>query len=132
MLCWLGYYGKDVSVSFSVMPLVMCRGFRCERRCIMILADIFNAPSRRQAEEQLKFYVTKYDRTTPKLSKWMEENLPEGLTVFVLPDSHRKMMRTTNFISTKNLQKRLLNRCFARKLYFSSLPSRSHLYLRHR
>jgi len=43
----------------------------------------------------------------------MEENLPEGLTVFVLPDSHRKMMRTTNFISTKNLQKK---GCLIRKL----------------
>ena len=28
----------------------------------------------------------------------MEENLPEGLTVFALPDSHRKMMRTTNML----------------------------------
>ena len=74
------------------------------------IGDIFNAPSRRQAEERLKFYVARYDRTAPKLSKWMEENLPEGLTVFALPDSHRKMMRTTNFRLTKNLQKRLINR----------------------
>jgi len=62
------------------------------------IGDIFNAPGRRQAEERLKFYVARYDRTAPKLDGWMEENLPEGLTVFALPDSHCKMMRTTNML----------------------------------
>lgn len=28
----------------------------------------------------------------------MEENLPEGLTVFALPEGHRKRMRTTNML----------------------------------
>jgi len=54
------------------------------------IRDIFNAPNRRQAEERLKFYVAKY--------KWMEENLPEGLTVFALPVEHRRRMRTTNML----------------------------------
>jgi len=50
------------------------------------------------AEEQLKFCQVKYEKTTPKLSGWMEENLPEGLTVFALPESHRKRMCTTNML----------------------------------
>ncbi len=60
--------------------------------------DIFNAPERQQAEQRLNFYVAKYEKTAPELSVWMEENLPEGLTVFALPDSHRKRMRTTNML----------------------------------
>jgi len=62
------------------------------------IRDIFNAPDRQQAEQRLKFYVTKYEKTAAKLSVWMEENLPEGLTVFALPEGHRKRMRTTNML----------------------------------
>jgi putative transposase len=60
--------------------------------------DIFNAPDRQQAESRLKFYVQKYENAAAKLSEWMEENLPEGLTVFALPAWHRKRMRTTNML----------------------------------
>ena len=62
------------------------------------LRDIFNAPDRQQAQQRLKFYVAKYEKTAAKLSVWMEENLPEGLTVFALPEGHRKRMRTTNML----------------------------------
>jgi transposase-like protein len=62
------------------------------------IRDIFNAPNRREAEGRLKFYVAKYQKAAPKLSEWMEENLPEGLTVFALPVEHRRRMRTTNML----------------------------------
>jgi len=62
------------------------------------IRDIFNAPDRRQAEQRLKSYVAKYEKTAAKLSVWMENNLPEGLTVFALREWHRKRMRTTNML----------------------------------
>ena len=62
------------------------------------IRDLFNAPDRGQADARLKFYVAKYEKTAAQLSVWMEENLPEGLTVFALPDGHRKRMRTTNVL----------------------------------
>jgi len=45
---------------------------------------------------RLKYYVEKYAVSAPELSEWMEENLPEGLTVFEFPQKHRRRMRTTN------------------------------------
>jgi transposase-like protein len=60
------------------------------------IADIFTAPCGQMAWERLSFYVEKYAELAPKLSGWMEENLPEGLTVFGFPQKHRKRMRTTN------------------------------------
>ena len=60
------------------------------------IADIFAAPSGKMARVRLKYYVQKYAESAPKLSEWMEENLPEGLTVFELPARHLKRMRTTN------------------------------------
>lgn len=60
------------------------------------IADIFAAPSGELAQVRLKYYVQKYAESAPKLSEWMEDNLPEGLAVFELPAKHRKRMRTTN------------------------------------
>jgi len=60
------------------------------------IADIFAAPNGEMAQVRLKYYVEKYAVPAPKLSEWMEENLPQGLTVFELPQKHRKRMRTTN------------------------------------
>lgn len=62
------------------------------------IRDIFSAPERQQAEQRLNFYLAKYEKSAPKLSVWMEESLTEGLTVFVLPEVHRKRMRTTNML----------------------------------
>jgi transposase-like protein len=60
------------------------------------IADIFAAPDGEIARARLKQYVEKYAESAPELAEWMEENLPEGLTVFELPAEHRKRMRTTN------------------------------------
>jgi len=60
------------------------------------IADVFAGPNGELAQERLKYYVEKYAVSAPQLSEWMEENLPEGLTVFQLPVKHRKRMRTSN------------------------------------
>ena len=60
------------------------------------IADVFTAPNGELAQARLKYYVEKYAVSAPQLSEWMEENLPEGLTVFQLPAKHRKRMRTSN------------------------------------
>jgi len=60
------------------------------------IADIFAAPNGELAGMRLKYYVEKYAESAPRLAEWMEENLPEGLTVFEFPQKHRKRMRTTN------------------------------------
>lgn len=57
---------------------------------------IFNAPDQAIAEVYLARTVVKYARTASKLSSWMEENLPEGLTVFSFPKKHWRRIRTTN------------------------------------
>ena len=49
---------------------------------------IFNAATRRGAEALLAAMVTKYEERASRLARWMEENIPEGLTVFSFPASH--------------------------------------------
>lgn len=68
------------------------------------IRDIFNAPDKEQAELRLKKMVEDYSGTAPQLAEWLEENIPEGLTVFNLPAEHRRRMRTTNALENINRQ----------------------------
>ena len=66
------------------------------------IRDIFNAPDRHEADRRLNVCIDKYRKCAPKLAEWMEQNIPEGLTVFALPQEHRKRMRTTNVLERLN------------------------------
>jgi transposase-like protein len=68
------------------------------------LRDVFDAPDRPEADRRLARLVTKYRKTAPKLAEWIETNVPEGLTVLILPPGHRKRMRTTNMLENLNKQ----------------------------
>ena len=57
---------------------------------------IFNAPNRALAESYLEQITAKYSQKASKLAEWMEENIPEGLSVFDFPEQHRIRLRTTN------------------------------------
>lgn len=63
---------------------------------------IFNAPDRLTAERFLQTAIQKYAKTAPRLSAWMEENLPEGFTFFDFPLEHRRFIRTTNSLERIN------------------------------
>lgn len=63
---------------------------------------IFNAPTLAKAEENLQDLVLKYQNCASKLSHWMEENNPEGLTVYFIPAAHRKKILTTNNVERVN------------------------------
>ena len=63
---------------------------------------VFDAPDRPEAERQLEIAVKKYRATAPKLAEWLEANVPEGLTVFALPPSHRRRLRTINMLERLN------------------------------
>jgi transposase-like protein len=45
------------------------------------LRAVFNAPSQGEAERLLTAVVKKYAESAPRLSRWLEENVPQGLAV---------------------------------------------------
>ena len=47
--------------------------------------------------------------TAPKLAGWLEDNVPEGLAVFTLPEHHRRRLRTSNPIA-RGIQQELKRR----------------------
>jgi putative transposase len=48
------------------------------------------------AEAALAELVASYLDTAPDLATWLEENVPEGLAVFTLPEHHRRRLRNSN------------------------------------
>lgn len=65
---------------------------------------IFNTSSLAEAEAKLAATVEKYRESAPELAAWMEQNLPEGFTVFSLPEPVRKRLRTSNLMENLNHQ----------------------------
>ncbi|MCP3914615.1 MAG: IS256 family transposase [bacterium] len=62
------------------------------------IRSIFNAPDRAEAERLLNKTINTWQESAPRLAAWMDENLPEGFTVFDLPPAHRRRLRTSNLL----------------------------------
>ena len=57
--------------------------------------------NRREAERLLGLIVSKYAPAAKKLAAWLEQNVPQGLTVFDFPAEHRRL-RTNNGLERLN------------------------------
>lgn len=79
---------------------------RLDQRAAVAAAirSVFNAPDRPSAQRRLKEITTDYAQTAPKLAAWLEENLPQGFTVFALPVAHQRRLRTTNALERVNME----------------------------
>ena len=66
------------------------------------LRAVFNAPNHAEAERLLGLMVSKYAPSAKKLATWLEENVPQGLTVFDFPAEHRRRLRTNNGLERLN------------------------------
>lgn len=72
------------------------------------IRSIFNARSLEEAKRILDELIEKYSKTQSKLAAWMEDNIPEGLTVFAFPAPVRQFLRTNNM--EENLNKQIKSR----------------------
>ena len=66
------------------------------------IRSVFNSPDRPAAERRLKEVVARYAQSAPKLSAWMEANLPQGFSAFALPLAHQRRLRTSNALERVN------------------------------
>ena len=60
------------------------------------IRKIFNAPDIENAHRYLADFVQKYQSRHQRLAAWADENLREGLSVFNIPETHRRKLRTSN------------------------------------
>jgi transposase-like protein len=66
------------------------------------IRSIFNCPDLPSAHARLKTLAASHSKTAPKLAAWMEQNLPQGFTIFSLPASHQRRLRTSNSLERLN------------------------------
>ncbi len=72
------------------------------QRIAQALRDIFNAPSREDAEELKGKVIKKFEKSAPEFVSWLEDNVDEGLTVFDFPRSWWRRIRTINGLERLN------------------------------
>ena len=63
---------------------------------------IFHACDYVSAQEEKKRCIEKYKISAPEFTKWLENNIEEGLTCFSFPEAHRKKIRTVNGLERLN------------------------------
>jgi len=66
------------------------------------LRSIFNALNRKEADRLLAKTIEKYSEKADRPAVWPKENIPDGLTVFTLPEKHQRRLRTTNMAERQN------------------------------
>ncbi|MEI8294887.1 MAG: transposase [bacterium] len=66
------------------------------------IRSIFNSHDLPSAQSRLQHLVASYAPSAPKLSAWMEKNIPEGFAVFSLPNAHQRRLRTSNALERVN------------------------------
>lgn len=71
---------------------------------------IFNAATRQDADTLLARTVAKYAPQASALADWLEENIPQGLTIFAFPPEHQRRLRTTNSLERLNREIRRRSR----------------------
>jgi transposase-like protein len=77
------------------------------------LRTVFNAASRPEADAKLRALADQHRQSAPPLAAWLEANVPESLTVFLLPPEHRLRLRTSNLLENLNKQIRRRTRVAA-------------------
>ena len=80
------------------------------------LRDVWNAKDLKTAEAELSSLVASYRDKHQDFADWLEDNVPEGLVVFKLPEAHRKRMRTSNGIE-RPVQQELKRRTYKVRVY---------------
>ena len=91
------------------------------------LRAVWNASDLARAEAALADLVETCRDSTPKLAEWLEENVPEGLTVFALPGHHRRRLRTSNPIE-RAIQQELKRRTVKVSVRQAILPPEGSLF----
>lgn len=66
------------------------------------MRDIFSQPGVQEAGEMAKKVIKRYEKKAPKFAKWLEENIEEGFTVFMLPRALWRKLRTSNGLERLN------------------------------
>ena len=67
-----------------------------------MLKDIFTASSKEDATARKDRLVEELESSKPMVSRWIGENIESCFSVYYLPFSHRRKMKSTNMLERLN------------------------------
>lgn len=70
--------------------------------CLKELRWLYDRRCLDEARRDLAAWLTKWQKTYPKLCDWVEENIEETLTFYRLPHQHHKHLKSTNMLERIN------------------------------
>jgi putative transposase len=86
------------------------------------LKRVFDADDEPEATRRLKQMIDRYQNSAPALATWLDENLPEALTVLSCPPPYHRCLRTTNDLERLNEEFKLRTRVATLFQNEASLP----------
>ena len=69
---------------------------------IPLLKDIFAATNREDAVIRKNRLIDKLENEKPEIARWIDEEIESCFSVYNLPESHHRRMRSTNMIERLN------------------------------
>ncbi len=102
--CFAGIPWQRCQVHLQRNAMARAPKVDIRRRISAELRIVFNAPNQAEARLRLRHLADQYRREAPKLSEWLEEAIPQGLTVLELGLSnfHRDRLKSTNPLERLN------------------------------
>lgn len=70
--------------------------------CLTELRWIYERRTGQEARQDLAAWLARWTGRYPKLCRWVEENIEETLTFYVLPLAHHKHLKSTNLLERLN------------------------------
>ena len=77
-------------------------GRRDAKRYLPLLKDVFAATNREDAIIRKRRLVEELTKSKPNISQWIDEDIEYCLTVYDLPEPHRRRMKSTNMLERFN------------------------------
>jgi putative transposase len=88
-------------VHFVRNALSLC-GVRERPLVLRLMKTITEAPTKAAAQQALREAIMELEKRAPKVARLLEKHGEEMLSVYALPETHRKRMRTTNLLERQN------------------------------
>jgi transposase-like protein len=88
-------------VHFVRNALSLC-GAQHRPLVLRLMKTITESPTRQAAMAAVRQAITELEKPAPKVARLLEEHGEEILGIYVLPEAHRKRLRTTNLLEREN------------------------------
>jgi putative transposase len=70
--------------------------------CLQELRWLYDRRNLAEAQKDLSAWLSRWQKTYPRLCDWVEENISETLTFYRLPIGHHKHLKSTNMLERLN------------------------------